>query len=407
MPPRSAEDWQSLYGEVTELFSPGAPIQERDLFSGRQEQIKSLLDAVRQRGKHACVFGEAGLGKTSIATTFVLAEQADRIRAIKINCQPDDTLTKIWKRAFKRVALRSSGETLADLYDGEISTDDIENELDNFAATIDPVIVFDEFNCINDKSITEKFSRIIKNISDNSSNCTIVLVGISDDVAGLVRGHSSIVRQLVQVKMPRMTMIEIQELVLSRLRRVGMKMDEGALWKLAFLSRGMPYCGQLMGMHAARSSINRRSLSIDGGDLDEGISNGLQEIDEILRQEYLNAIMSKKSDTLYSDVLLACALTESDELGRFQQKDVEGPLSKLLPGKHYKSSTYAFHMNEFCEPKRLKVLENVGREEGQYPRYRFRDPLMQPYVIMRAIRERRLDGEVADSFIPPRQASLF
>lgn len=48
--PRSPEEWAHLRAEITEAFSPGAPVQERDLFTGRAEQIALLEDAVNQRG---------------------------------------------------------------------------------------------------------------------------------------------------------------------------------------------------------------------------------------------------------------------------------------------------------------------------------------------------------------------
>jgi len=40
--------WDVLEGEILEVFSPGAPIREKDLFSGRLDQIRQLLDAVRK-----------------------------------------------------------------------------------------------------------------------------------------------------------------------------------------------------------------------------------------------------------------------------------------------------------------------------------------------------------------------
>ena len=64
------DDWASLRADVTEAFSPGSPVQERDLFSGRGSQIASLEDAVNQRGKHGIVFGERGVGKTSLANVL-------------------------------------------------------------------------------------------------------------------------------------------------------------------------------------------------------------------------------------------------------------------------------------------------------------------------------------------------
>lgn len=72
MKPKTQEDWDALRADITEAFSPGDPVQEKDLFSGRTSQIKSLMDAVSQRGRHAIVYGERGVGKTSLVNILQL-----------------------------------------------------------------------------------------------------------------------------------------------------------------------------------------------------------------------------------------------------------------------------------------------------------------------------------------------
>lgn len=70
MRPRERNDWDVLREEIATVFSPGAPIDEGELFAGRPDQIRELIDAGSQRGQHAIVFGERGVGKTSLANTF-------------------------------------------------------------------------------------------------------------------------------------------------------------------------------------------------------------------------------------------------------------------------------------------------------------------------------------------------
>jgi ATP-dependent Clp protease ATP-binding subunit ClpA len=70
--PKDAENWKVLFQEITDAFSPGAPIQERELFAGRANELQALMDAVMQRGRHAVLFGERGVGKTSMVNIFPL-----------------------------------------------------------------------------------------------------------------------------------------------------------------------------------------------------------------------------------------------------------------------------------------------------------------------------------------------
>ena len=64
---KTSEDWQSIRFEATQLFSPATPLSESDLFAGRFYQIEKMLEATSERGKHVVLFGERGVGKTSLA----------------------------------------------------------------------------------------------------------------------------------------------------------------------------------------------------------------------------------------------------------------------------------------------------------------------------------------------------
>src|SRR5215216_2473858 len=60
-------DWGALRFEIGELFTPSSPVGTAELFAGRQKQIMKLLDVLSERGRHAIIYGEPGVGKTSIA----------------------------------------------------------------------------------------------------------------------------------------------------------------------------------------------------------------------------------------------------------------------------------------------------------------------------------------------------
>src|SRR5690606_36390059 len=151
--------------------------------------------------------------------------------------------------------------------------------------------------------------------------------------------------------------------------------DEEALWKMTFLARGLPFYAQLIGLHAARFAIKSRRRTVDSSDVASALQSAVTELDQTIKATYLTAIRSPRGDTLYAPILLACALAKGDELGGFQQTAVTEPLSRILPGKSYRPTTFAFHMNEFCTPARKSVLERFG--EPRAYRYRFSDPLLQ------------------------------
>lgn len=411
--PKTAEDWAALRAEITEAFSPGAPVQERDLFSGRSSQIALLEDAVLQRGRHAIVYGERGVGKTSLANVLplVMHRPNKELIYVRVNADPTDTFVSLWKKVFKRMTYVTATldgtavKKISEDFGSELAPDDVQLVLSEFSNNHIPIIVLDEFDRIKDKTTTQLVADTIKALSDYSVNATVVVVGVAEDVSTLIQGHESITRSLIQIKMPRMSTEELKQLVLTRYMRSGLQTDADAVWKIIFLSRGLPYYTHLLAMHAARYAIDNRKILVMHDDVDKALEGAITELDQTIKEKYVMAVRSQRAeDTLYAPVLLACAFASTDELGRFQQSAVAAPLNRIIPGKNYQASTFALHMNAFTEIDRGCVLQRYGTARNY--RYRFADPMMQPYVILKGLDDGRLNDEVAEIFSTKPQLSM-
>lgn len=409
---RSNEDWQALRAEIMETFSPSAPVEERDLFSGRSAQLEALLDAVNQRGKHAILFGERGVGKTSLANILKLdARRPNRqTMYVRVNADPTDTFESLWRKVFKRMSYASDGDDaptikVSDELTGKLSPDDVQLVLEDFSAHQTPIIVLDEFDRIQNKEASQLVADTIKALSDYSVNATVVVVGVAEDVSTLMEGHESIARCLVQIRMPRMSSDEMRQLILTRYNRCGIKTDEDATWKIGNLSRGLPPYTHLLAMNSALHTIEQRRLNVTHQDVDSSLARSIANVNQSIKEQYFTAIQTQKKDTLYPSVLLACALAPTDEMGRFQQSDVVGPLNKLHPTKNYTAATFALHMNEFTEPSRGEILKKTGTARNF--RYRFSDPMMQPFVVFKGLDDGVLNDRSAEIFTAKPQTELF
>ena len=403
--PTTPEGWAALRADITEAFSPGAPVQERDLFAGRGPQIAALEDAVNQRGRHAIVYGERGVGKTSLANVLklVMNRPNKELIYVRVNADPTDTFVSLWKKVFKRMSYETMTlegpvtKKISEDFGTELAPDDVQLILAEFSGNHVPIIVLDEFDRIKNGVTTQLVADTIKALSDYSVNATVVIVGVAEDVSTLIQGHESITRSLIQIKMPRMSTEELKQLILTRYTRCGIDTDANAVWKIIFLSRGLPYYTHLLAMHAARYAIGNRKTVVKHEDVDRALEGAITELDQSIKEKYVTAVRSQRSeDTLYAPVLLACAFAATDELGRFQQAAVAAPLNRIVKGKNYQASTFALHMNAFTEGDRGHVLQRFGTARNY--RYRFADPMMQPYVILKGLNEGRLDDEAAEIF---------
>ena len=87
-------------------------------------------------------------------------------------------------------------------------------------------------------------------------------------------------------------------------------------------------------------------------------------------------------------------MAKSDENGYFIPKEVQAPLRAIL-NRAIGIDGFNRNLREFTETKRGAVLQDKGSE--RLYRYRFRNPAMQPYVIMKGIQEGFLDEKAKGS----------
>ena len=213
-----------LRRRVSDSFSPGAPINQQALFAGRVPQLRTVFEAIGQRGQHAMIYGERGVGKTSIANTVGVIVQTVPLQTCRINCDSADSYTSIWRKVFREIVVSfpqtkiGFGRTkelttsnLSSVIGDTIGPDDIRQTLAGLDAPI--VMVLDEIDQIANRSVTKMLAETVKALSDHSVRSTIILVGVADNVSDLIAEHQSIERCLVQVPMPRMSRAELGEIL--------------------------------------------------------------------------------------------------------------------------------------------------------------------------------------------------
>ena len=250
------------------------------------------------------------------------------------------------------------------------------------------VLVIDEFDRLTGKLDTRLVADTIKSMSDISVPATLVLVGVAESVNDLIDGHESVLRNLVQIPMPRMNDSELRQIVLSRLPKLGMTIEDEALNTIVELSRGLPHYVHLVGQHAAINASQTGVSQINHSHVFDAMTTSIDNAQQSLQSAYVSATTSPQKLNLYVQVLLACSLADANEFGYFAAADLRAPLKKVT-GKEYDIPSFSRHLSAFSSDSRQNILQLKGEKNQR--RFRFRDPLMQPYVIMRGVRDGLID----------------
>lgn len=418
-PPLTDEDQQRLDAMLAHVFRPAAPIDQDALFAGRHQEVRRVVDAINQPGQHAIIFGERGVGKTSLANVISarLVSPGRVVAAPRINCDSADTYQTLWKKMFAQIeifeATRSAkfGETTelskiqaTKLLPDNPSSEDIRRALEVLSSKALLVLIVDEFDRMTSADDRRLFADTIKTLSDHAIKATIVLVGVASTVTELIEDHKSIQRALVQVQMPRMSRGELGSIVHKGLPILGMEIDQDALDHITLLSQGLPHYTHLLALHSARAAIDARTPRISMDHLEAAIEVALDSTDESIRRDYHKATSSPRRDNIFSTVLLGCALTDPDERGYFAAADVRKPI-RSVSGKDYDIPSYSRHLKNFCEESRGPVLEKIGAKHRF--RFRFVNPLMRPFVVMKGFVDRRVTrAQLEASFRTDEQRAL-
>lgn len=358
------------------VFTPGSPVDTLELFSGRTEQLTEVLQAHNTRGQHVALYGERGVGKTSIASILAeamgAAPKTKRPASMRVACNTRDDFQSLWETIFRKLKIDTGHDVL------------LPETIREHLAQLDEqtLIVIDELDRLEDDHALSLLADTVKLLSDDPVNVTVVIVGVADSLDDLVGDHASISRALRQVRIPRMSHTELEGILQKGCEELGLAITPDRLARMASLSEGLPHYTHALGLYASQRAIADDRDAINDNDIESAVSMVVRKSQQTILSTYNTATRSAHQDAIFGKVLLACALSPKDELGMFAARDVILPLS-LIAKKDYGIPAFSKHLKQFASDARGNVLQLHGTERRYF--YRFTDPMMQPFVILNGI----------------------
>jgi Cdc6-like AAA superfamily ATPase len=379
---------------VAEAFRPAAPIDRRGLFSGRSDEIAELYSVIAQPGQHAVIYGERGVGKTSLAAVVTEMLRGSGVLVARATCDSSDDFSSVWRKALSEISFSRTtqavgfGSTESEtsspaaglLGSGEVTPHAVQRALGSIGQQTPVAVIFDEFDRLGGTAGKERalFADTIKTLSDRVAPATIVIVGVADDVSELIREHRSVERALVQIRMPRMSREELAEIATRGVKAARMTVAKTSVSRITVLSQGLPHYTHLLTQLSAQAALAERRADIAIRDVEAAVARAIDRAQRSVTEAYYRATAG--DGDVRRRVLLACALAQEDDFGFFSADDLGEPLGKLgaESGESLEQDLVALARSE-------AVLQR--RQEAGADRYRFVNPLLQPYVVMRGLSE--------------------
>lgn len=246
------------------------------------------------------------------------------------------------------------------------------------------VLVIDEFDRL-DAGQTAAFADFMKSLSDRGATSTVVIVGVAENVNDLILSHASVERCLRQIRLQRMSEPELSDIVNKGLGSTGFDLSSDApLRRILTVSQGFPHYTHLLAQNAARAALDTEHTTITDEDVVAGMRTAVERADQTHRELYYKATTSTGKKNIWKEVVAACALAESDERGYFSSRAAQHKLSEILR-RSIVQQTLAYHLGNLTGESRGPLITRDGPPRRY--RYRFTNPLMRPYITMKAMND--------------------
>lgn len=297
--PASAADTRAL---IREAFTPSQPVATRGRFAGRRELMRDLITAIEDQRLHFVLYGDRGIGKTSILR--VLSKQAEDAGYLVsyISCSEGLTFEDLTRRIAQSVPVLyhrdyepgspeiEQGKHLSDLLpEDHFDVPTLSETLGRLSDTR-LLILLDEFDRVGSDGFRRNIAELIKNLSDSNAPAQLVIAGVATDLSELIAQIPSIRRNVLGVVVPNMTDEDVGSMLAKAEDATGLTFDPGASELITLASVGHPYLVGLISQYASFVANDDARNTVAKNDVRAAIAKARNDLTARLSARTLYAI---------------------------------------------------------------------------------------------------------------------
>lgn len=398
-------------------LSPENPIRTTEFLRGRTGELQTLDQELRHFRATPFIFGNRGVGKTSLARTAAQQVTAADREHIYVACAPGARMLTILREIAidllaTAVRLGNATEMSRKLELNISANPGIKLTIESRTPRIEPfhdvnaavrtlrdidqllpaarstVVIIDELEELNDDD-RQDLAFLIKQLGDQEFGVRFMLVGIAENVHELIGAHQSIPRYIKEVSLDPLSPQILMDIVKEAAHQVGVEVDEEVLIRIAIIGNGYPHFAHLMGKAILTGAVVAGSNDVTPVLYAEGVARAVNESIQQLRMAYDSA--TQRRDDIYKHLVWALAHNDTVDIRIDDWIRVYKDLARRQFWPEETDERIQYAINRLSEDRFGDIVVNTpiryGSRDVRYRYKRFSDNLMRGHVRLQAERE--------------------
>ena len=380
--------------KLLESFTPSQPVSDRRRFAGRLDVLTAVIRAIEEQRLHVVVYGERGLGKTSVMHVLTQAARDARYLVVYVSCGADSNFDEVFRTIAAHIPMLfhsavgptspdvEKGKTLADILPKSIISPRVASDILAKIVGTRVVVVLDEFDRSASEEFRQNVAELIKNLSDRLVRVQLVIAGVAGNLTELLEHIPSIQRNIFALQVPWMPPAEIRQLVRNGGELCGLNFDEDAEDAIVSAAHGSPYLATLMGHHAALNALDDQRVRVGRGDVLTAIGAAILEFQGRMsgRSRALLKKYAASQWTPYMGIVAGVSLLAN---GAFRMDDLWASTVNADNARRCEEAV--------AELMKVGLLLEIQLEEGRL--YRFAEDGIAAYLWLLSVEAKLRDAE--------------
>ncbi len=371
---------------LRDTLGASQPVTTRDRFSGRHDALAQLIAAIEQQRVHVVVYGERGIGKTSLAHVFADTAREARYIVLYGSCGTDGRFDEIFRAFAAKIPMLFHRSVLPTTVAVEqaLNFDSLlpagpfgpREVSDLFADVVGTriILILDEYDRIADPNFRRDVAELIKNLSDRAARVQLVVTGVASNLDELIGFAPSIRRNIIGLPMRPLDITEVGEILRLGQEAAGLNFTDAAVKMIATMANGSPYLVRLLGHRAGIAALDQRRTQIDPAHAKLAVERVLTDWNATLPRR-IQTLLARDEARAQWPLLVAAAEAGTYSDGWFAAADVAAE----LPGS---SNPTAIESDLRRLATAHELLESEDTASGI--RFRYRYPGVASLLLMSA-----------------------